>query len=83
MGREDLYSGKSYVYQRGEALREANAKLVRSALDGMNDSQFLAYLAMSIDSEGNDFGSRYFAERLDKIALMMTAYETLECGDNA
>ena len=81
MSREDLYSGKAYVHPRGETLREANQKLVLSALDGMNDSQFLAYLAMSIDSQGNDFGSRYFAERLDKIALMLAAHEALEGGE--
>lgn len=81
MSREELYSGKAYVHPRGETLREANAKLVLSALDGINDSQFLAYIAMSIDSQGNDFVSRYFAERLDKIALLLTAYETLEGGD--
>ena len=89
MSKRDLYNGATYGNYSisghpftSETLRQANIKLVLSALDGLNDSQFLAYLAMNIDNQGDSPESRYIAERLDKIALLLTAYESLEGGEH-
>ena len=67
-----------------EEVQEANARMLIPVLEGMKDSQLIAYLALVVDNDpkNSNVVGKYMAARLDKIALMLTAYEILEGEDN-
>ena len=58
-------------------LYETNSKLIAKQLATFTDSQFLGYVAMLADST-NDPLMRYIAQRIDMVALRLSAEEAKE-----
>lgn len=57
-----------------EEFNRVNNRIFLDAIDSMDDSQFLAWVAMAIDAVEGEL-NREVARRLDRIALALCAYD--------